>query len=139
MRVGVVRGTVERFAHRAWSGRAGPLGSIVTMALVPLSWLWKGVVGARNARYARGASTVPGLAIVSVGNLAVGGTGKTPVASWVARELVLAGHEVAISVHSRAQDEALLHERWTPQASVHVSRDRLASARKARGEGSTLR
>ena len=32
---------------------------------------------------------VPGIPVVSIGNLAVGGTGKTPLCAWVARRLVL--------------------------------------------------
>ena len=34
--------------------------------------------------------------VVSVGNITVGGTGKTPVAAWLARKLMEQGHRVAV-------------------------------------------
>ena len=34
--------------------------------------------------------------VVVVGNLTVGGTGKTPVATWLARQLGLRGHQVGV-------------------------------------------
>jgi tetraacyldisaccharide 4'-kinase len=51
----------------------------------------------RNAWYDRnGAAKRAPLRVISVGNLAVGGTGKTPLVAWLARRLYAAGHAPAI-------------------------------------------
>ena len=50
------------------------------MNLNPLSTIYGGVIAARNALYDRRwlpAHTLPG-SVISVGNLSVGGSGKTP-------------------------------------------------------------
>lgn len=64
----------------------------------PLARLYAFGVGARLALYENNilkphALTVPA---ISVGNLTVGGTGKTPCVAWLANFLRGAGHEVAI-------------------------------------------
>lgn len=75
---------------RWWYVR-GSRHAIVTRTLLkPASWLW-GAVTAR--RIARAAPVDPGAAVISVGNLTVGGSGKTPVAREVLRLLHAAGVE----------------------------------------------
>jgi len=76
-----------------------------------------------------------GVRVVSVGNLAVGGTGKTPVATWVADRLEERGLATAIVVGSAAPDEAALHRRWRPERAVLVDRDRAGATERARNEG----
>jgi len=78
---------------------------------------------------------VPGVVVVSVGNLAVGGTGKTPVAAWVAARLSAAGVPTALLTGSHGSDEARLHERWNPSVPVLVDRERVGAAARARAEG----
>ncbi|HEX4825736.1 MAG TPA: tetraacyldisaccharide 4'-kinase [Candidatus Polarisedimenticolaceae bacterium] len=57
--------------------------------LAPLSAVYGLAIRARNAILDRKAPVnVDGIPVVSIGNLAVGGTGKTPLAAWVARRLV---------------------------------------------------
>jgi len=72
-----------------------PLWSLATR---PLAALYGGVSAVRAALYRRGGRRVERLArpVVSVGNLTVGGTGKTPVTAWLARELTAAGFAPAI-------------------------------------------
>lgn len=82
-------------AAQAW--RAG-VPSWVTGALGPASWLYRAGLGVRETLYARGwlrSETLP-CRVVSVGNLSVGGTGKTPMVEWVVRWLSEAGHRVAV-------------------------------------------
>lgn len=67
--------------------------------LQPLSWLFSGIVRARRALYAAGLlrahrSRVP---VIIVGNLAVGGTGKTPFVIWLAQQLAQQGLRVGIA------------------------------------------
>lgn len=60
--------------------------------LVPLSWVFRGAVGLRRALYRRGwlASERIGAPVVVVGNITVGGSGKTPLA--IALGVALAAH-----------------------------------------------
>ncbi|HEX6852930.1 MAG TPA: tetraacyldisaccharide 4'-kinase [Candidatus Polarisedimenticolaceae bacterium] len=74
-----------------------PRSETLARALAPLSALWGLVVARRNRRFDRGEgvhrAAVP---VVSVGNLAVGGTGKTPMTAWLAARLAARGRRSAI-------------------------------------------
>lgn len=68
-------------------------------ALSPLSWLYGAAVGVRNRYYDRvGGKRLP-VPVVSVGNVTVGGSGKTPLVVAVAKELVT--RELPVAVVSR--------------------------------------
>lgn len=64
----------------------------------PIAWLFGCVVWCRNRMYDRGWLPVARAAVpvISVGNLAAGGTGKTPFVEWVARFLRQRGARVGI-------------------------------------------
>lgn len=64
----------------------------------PLARLYQLGVGARLALYKNNILKPRRLAapVISVGNLTVGGTGKTPCVAWLANFLHAAGHQVAI-------------------------------------------
>src|SRR5256885_2995204 len=69
-----------------------------TIALTPLSGLYSLVVGRRSALYERGVFrqyrvSVP---VISVGNITVGGTGKTPLVEWIARTLATEGRRPCV-------------------------------------------
>lgn len=68
------------------------------MVLVPLSFLYSFGVRVRNFLYSAGRMPVQTLpcTVVSIGNLTVGGTGKTPTTLWLAQELGHRGYRVAI-------------------------------------------
>lgn len=81
-----LRSPLSSLAHRLegrW--RAGGFKPLT----LPLSWFYGSGVAVRNKLYdwkifkAHGA----GVPVISVGNVAVGGTGKTPLVLWLAREL----------------------------------------------------
>ncbi|MEX0733384.1 MAG: tetraacyldisaccharide 4'-kinase [Steroidobacteraceae bacterium] len=68
--------------------------------LRPAAWLFAGISRLRRASYVRGLlpryrSRRP---VVVVGNLTVGGTGKTPFVSWLARELAHRGLRPGIAM-----------------------------------------
>jgi tetraacyldisaccharide 4'-kinase len=89
--------TSDRIAHRAWN-RQGALGGAMWTALVPAALAYGAGVRVRNFLYDRGwrrAARVP-VPVLSVGNLTVGGTGKTPVVVWLAEELERRGHSVGV-------------------------------------------
>ena len=66
--------------------------------LAPLGWLFGGVVRLRNSAYDRGLLAIRHLPVpvVSVGNLTVGGTGKTPLVAALARRLAARGRRPAV-------------------------------------------
>jgi tetraacyldisaccharide 4'-kinase len=66
--------------------------------LLALSWLYRGVIQTRLFLYRHGVIRHHSLGcqVISIGNLTVGGTGKTPIAEAFARALVKQGRRVAI-------------------------------------------
>lgn len=76
---------------RWWYTRDGRHGRVARTLLRPLSWVWAGATARRIA----GAMPIdPGAPVISVGNLTVGGSGKTPVAREAIRMLRAAGIDV---------------------------------------------
>ena len=72
--------------------------SITTLLLLPFSWLYAAVMAVRNYLYDRGwkqSESYP-VPLLNVGNLRVGGTGKTPHVEWLVEELLRQGHCPAI-------------------------------------------
>jgi tetraacyldisaccharide 4'-kinase len=68
------------------------------MALTPSSVLFSFLVRGRNQLYNRRwlSTHQPELKVISIGNLTVGGSGKTPMALWLAQALTARGHKVGI-------------------------------------------
>lgn len=113
---------------------------VVATALAPLAWLFGAGVRARNALYDAGvlASQPLGLPTVSVGNLTVGGTGKTPMSAWVAAWLAARDARPGILLRGYGDDEPLVHRHLTPAAVVVPDADRVAGARRARLAGADV-
>jgi tetraacyldisaccharide 4'-kinase len=61
----------------------------------PWTLIWGGILARRRRRYATRARRLPA-PVVSIGNLEVGGTGKTPLVAAIAAHLCRSGHRVAI-------------------------------------------
>jgi tetraacyldisaccharide 4'-kinase len=128
---------------RWWYTRERAPGWRIRALLTPVSWIWAAVTA---RRIARGVGVKVGVPVICVGNLTLGGSGKTPVAREIARRLgghVLSrGHggrlkgplRVDPDRHGSADvgDEPLMLARGLP---VWVSRDRPAGARAAAAEG----
>ncbi len=66
--------------------------------LEPLGWLYGALVAARRRAYAAGLlrSGRAGCPVIVIGNLTVGGTGKTPLTLWLAAQLQARGFAVGI-------------------------------------------
>ncbi len=80
-------------------------------------------------------SSIP---VVSVGNLTVGGTGKTPVASWIARRLANDGMTPAIVLRGYGGDEVLVHRELNPALRVIANADRAGAIEIAAANGATV-
>ena len=85
------------WARRVWE-RKGAFCYVLWLPLPLLSFLYGLAVRIKNLLYYIGWPRVQRLprAVVSVGNLTVGGTGKTPTTIWLAGELEKLGYRVAI-------------------------------------------
>lgn len=129
----------ERSVERVWWSDA-PAARAARTALAPLAWLYGGVVRARNALYDRGALASHGgpIPALGIGNLSVGGTGKTPIAAWVAAELRRRGARPAIVLRGYGADEPLVHGTLNPDVPVVVSPDRVAGIARAAAQGATV-
>jgi tetraacyldisaccharide 4'-kinase len=90
---------MEIFATDVLHDRRKTIGTVVvSWLLFPLSILFLQIVRLRRFLYDRGVFTsdILGCPVIVVGNLTVGGTGKTPVVEKIARELHERGRKVAI-------------------------------------------
>ncbi len=111
-------------------------------ALWPVEQVFRLTVAARNASYDRQLFRVvtPPITTISVGNLSVGGTGKTPFASLVASECAARGSRPAIILRSYGGDEQMVHEVLAPDVPVFANGggDRLPSILGAAAAGCTV-
>jgi tetraacyldisaccharide 4'-kinase len=126
-------------ADRIWFGNDA-LARLARATLAPTEAVYRAVVGVREALYDAGVLTThePALPAVSVGNLTVGGTGKTPIAAWIATELIDRGERPAIVLRGYGEDEPLVHARLNPTIPVIVSPDRVSGIASARELGATV-
>ena len=129
-----------------------------SLPLWPLSLLYRAVVAVRDLAFRTGLLRTEhvDVPVVVVGNLTVGGTGKTPVAAWLARQLEARGRRVGVVLrgyggsHRGAPrvvtqaddpritgDEALLHARRGAHTVV-IGADRVAAARLAATQGAEV-
>ncbi len=74
--------------------------------------------------------------VISVGNITVGGVGKTPLVIWLARQMLARGLKPAILIrgykaHAGLSDEAQMLKEALPQVPVLVGRDRKKSIEAA--------
>jgi tetraacyldisaccharide 4'-kinase len=106
-------------------------------ALLPASLLYEAGARLRDWRYSNqsGAVVEPVIPAVSLGNLTVGGTGKTPLAAWAASSLRERGGKPAILMRGYGDDEPLVHARLNPDVPVIADADRIRGAMRARELG----
>ena len=126
-------------ADRVWYGE-DRLASAMRMMLAPAERLFGGVVGARDILYDAGwlpAHDTP-IPVVSVGNLTVGGTGKTPIAAWIAHGLLARDAHPAIVLRGYGGDETLVHKRLNPTIPVIANADRVAGVAEAERQGADV-
>jgi tetraacyldisaccharide 4'-kinase len=77
--------------------------------------------------------------VISIGNLTVGGTGKTPIAAWVASELNAMGARPAVILRGYGGgDEIEVHRQLNPDIPVIGNPDRVAGVQRAAEEGADI-
>jgi tetraacyldisaccharide 4'-kinase len=108
------------------------------MLLWPLSLLYGVVVRVRAWLYARGWLKQQRLngTVISVGNLSVGGTGKTPMVIWLAEKFLADGKRVAIlsrgyrGANGTSDEIELMRVRLQDRVSFGVGKNRFAEGRR---------
>lgn len=106
-------------------------------ALAPATWSYALIAGMRNALYDRGllATHETPIPVLSLGNLSVGGTGKTPLAAWAAGRLHAEGARPAVVLRGYGDDEPLVHGKLNPEIAVITDADRVRGVSRARDLG----
>jgi tetraacyldisaccharide 4'-kinase len=110
-----------------------PLPSYLDVIAIPASWIYGKIVSIRNRYYdkEKNVKKVP-LPVIAVGNLTVGGTGKTPLVTWIVRHLREKGYNPAIvmrgyaSINPEFADEAVEYREKIQNIDVIVGGDRFA-------------
>ena len=147
--------SADSFLQRVWYDRHAQWFSLV---LLPLSWLFGALVACRRAAYRIGLfrRVRVGRPVIVVGNVTVGGTGKTPFTIWLAMQLQAKGRRVGIvlrgyggtsshwprdvssdSAPEEVGDEAVLLASRTG-AIVVAGPDRVAAAQRAIERGAEI-
>ncbi len=82
-----------KLADSIWYGNG-----VSALPLIPVSWLFRGLSALRRKAYTSGvvSSHSVGRTVIVVGNLTVGGSGKTPFVVWLANQLCAAGYRPGI-------------------------------------------
>ena len=102
---------------RWWYLRGRRAGTVLRLVLLPAAWIWAAVTA---RRIARGARLDPGVPVICVGNLTLGGAGKTPVAEEILRRLTDRG----VKAHALSRGHGgRLSEPVRVDALVHSARD----------------
>lgn len=116
-----------RLIEEIWSGSSAA-DKLARAALSPFELAYRGVIAVRGGMYDAGILRVHsgGIPVVSVGNITVGGTGKTPFAAWIASRLRELGKSPAIVLRGYGADEPFVHRRINPAIPVIISPDRVA-------------
>ncbi len=133
------RGDSHRVMRWLWTSDR-PDARLARLALLPASGLWRGAMAMRGLAYRRGWLQVHDLPLpsVAVGNLTVGGSGKTPIAIWIARHYVAGRLVPGILLRGHGGDEQLVHQHDVPRAVVIADPDRAAGAERAFANGAQV-
>lgn len=131
--------SAHRWVYWLWNSRRFPARA-ARFALLPVAALYRAGMMLRAGLYrARVLRTrrLP-LPAVAVGNLSVGGAGKTPLAAWIAAYYAGRGLRPGILLRGYGADEALVHRRLVPKAIVVEDADRVAGGEAALRDGATI-
>jgi tetraacyldisaccharide 4'-kinase len=128
-----------RVIERIWRGDDA-FSRAARVALLPIEVVYRVATAARGWMYERSLlhvhhSSIP---VVSVGNLSVGGTGKTPFTAWLASELARRGAHPAVVLRGYGGDEPLVHARLNREIPVIIEPRRARGVARAAEIGATV-
>jgi tetraacyldisaccharide 4'-kinase len=108
--------------------------------LAPAAALYGAVIATRGKLYDWGIfrATEFSVPVLSIGNLSVGGTGKTPVAAWFAHKCSEKGAAPAIVLRGYGGDEIIVHRRLNEGIPVIAVADRVRGIREAIANGANV-
>lgn len=119
----------------------GPVAAFARAGLSLAAFVYERGIRVRNAYYDTWAMPVwLDIPVISVGNLTVGGTGKTPMTMWLCERLLARGRKPAVlsrgykATDETGADELLLISRRVPQAVAVAHADRARAGRLAIAE-----
>ncbi|MFM8434568.1 MAG: tetraacyldisaccharide 4'-kinase [Planctomycetia bacterium] len=123
--------------------QAGVAAAFARAGLAAIALPYAAAVTIRNAAYDRGIAPTrrASVPVVCVGNMTLGGTGKTPLVAWVAARCVAAGRRPAIvsrgygAARGQTSDEAAELALALPGVPHVADRDRVAAAAAAVAQG----
>lgn len=128
----------ERYLHLVRQPGGGPGAALARLALGTAAVPYRLGVGWRNRGFDRGRRPIEraGVPVVAVGNLTLGGTGKTPMVEWVARWFRERDVRVALLSRGYGQagglnDEGLVLDQNLPDVPHLQDPDRVGLARIA--------
>lgn len=144
----------DRHLQRLWYGAFRPW----LIPLLPLSWLFAAVTTFRRGLFRLGVlrSYRIEVPVIVIGNITVGGTGKTPLTIWLANRLAASGRKVGIILRGYGGGATSWPQRATPEsdwkevgdeaallarrtnAIVVAGPDRVADARLAKALGAQV-
>ena len=131
------------------SGQSAGLSAVLLRFLLSIAgWIYQLVVDLRKFLYSKGCLKVhrANAPVISVGNLTVGGTGKTPLVIWLCKQIIsdskfqISNSQCAILTRGyKTKERALSNEvaiftESCPEANVVVNPDRVAGATEAVGK-----
>ena len=133
---------MNEWHSRLWrpEGPEGIHNRALSALLTPAEIAYRLAVSVRGWAYDRRllASQSGAIPTLVVGNLTVGGTGKTPMAAWFARRLAQLGERPAIVLRGYGGDETLVHQTLNPGVPVYAYPDRLSGVERAGDEGASV-
>jgi len=119
---------LERWGSDVIFGRAkGFRATLMRLAMHGLSWLFRLVVFIRLWRFRSGwkRQTHLGVLTVAIGNLTVGGTGKTPVVELLAKSLQNRGRSVAILSRGYKSKKLDQPQKWKTAAGNSIPGEKM--------------
>ncbi len=116
---------------------SGPLPGWMVPISIPVSWFYGRLIERRNRQFDLGRRVQRvSRPVISIGNLTVGGTGKTPMTAWLVNQLIHRKQVPAIALRGyrgrpgAPSDESMEYQELCPQVDVVVDADRVAALKK---------
>ena len=132
--------SVTGVLRQYWRGTLKGWGAALDLALLPVEVLYLSFVNLRLFLYRKGFLVAYRLKVpvISVGNVTMGGTGKTPFSRWVFEQMMEMGVSPGLVSGIWGKDEHLLHETWNPEGVFVITRVKSKGAKLAVSRGANV-